>query len=465
MIKLMVPEKWDHETDVLIIGGGTAGIPAGIAVIEAGSKATLLELTSSCGGSGRMIGVGAAFAGTDFQKKTGIEDSPDVLVRDGVEVAGGSPELWRVYADNQIETFNWLESIGCPPESDFCVPGGGHRIRRIHRYVGSKVMSAIYKQAKEKGVEILFKHRATRLIWSENKGRVLGAKVSLKDKDMINICAKKAIILATGGFGRNRDMLREYGQRFVDCPPMMHVGHKGDGLKMGLDMGAATSDIGQAVVASFPICTTKKKNAIFMTGVGVVAVNVHGKRFCDESCPSGDYGELTDAGLDQPDRLFWLVYDNKIRAKAQKVTEVERFHEYNGDTFDELARNAGIDPAGFVKTMEQYDKDLKSNGFDTVFGRKTMIHPHGKPRILETPPYYAIKCTTTISSMKGGLRINPECRVVNNYGEIIPGLYAAGEVTGGLFGKGVYLGAVLWPASLTFGRLAGRNAASELPWG
>ena len=84
MIKLGVPEKWDYETDVLIVGGGTAGIPAGIAVVEAGSKATIIESTSSCGGSGKMIGVGAAFAGTDLQIRTGVEDSPDLLVRDGL---------------------------------------------------------------------------------------------------------------------------------------------------------------------------------------------------------------------------------------------------------------------------------------------------------------------------------------------------------------------------------------------
>jgi fumarate reductase flavoprotein subunit len=288
---------------------------------------------------------------------------------------------------------------------------------------------------------------------------VLGTRVLNKEKEKINIGAKKAVILATGGFGRNKEMLREYGQRYADCPPIMHVGCRGDGLKMGLDLGAATSGIGEAVMASFPICTTKKKNAIFMMGVGAVAVNVFGKRFCDESCPRGDYGELGDAGLDQPDSIYWLVYDSGARRAAEENTEVEKFHEFKSDTFRELAQIAGIDPEGFTETMQQYNSDLKNKGSDSVFGRKTLTHPHGKPPVLDRPPYYAIKCITALSSMRGGLKINPNCQVLDNYGDIIPGLYAAGEVTGGLFGKGVYLGGVLWPASMTFGRLAAQHAS------
>jgi fumarate reductase flavoprotein subunit len=460
MTKLSIPEHWDHETDVLIIGGGTAGLPAGIAVKEAGMRATVLELTGSCGGSGKMIGVGGAFAGTKFQKTLGIEDSPDLLYKDGVEIAGGSPELWRVFADNQVEICHWLESIGCPPESGLVLFTRGHRRKRQHRYIGSKVMSAIHKQAKEKGVEILFKHKADRLIWSEDAGRVLGVRVLINNQEAIHIGADKAVILATGGFGRNKEMLREYGQRYADCPPIMHVGCRGDGLKMGLDLGAATSGIGEAVMASFPICTTKKKNAIFMMGVGAAAVNVFGKRFCDESCPRGDYGELGDAGLDQPDGIYWLVYDSGARSAAEENTKVEKFHEFKSDTFRELAQIAGIDPEGFVETMQQYNSDLKNKGSDSVFGRKTLTHPHGKPPTLGRPPYYAIKCITALSSMRGGLKINPNCQVLDNYDDIIPGLYGAGEVTGGLFGKGIYLGGVLWPASMTFGRLAGQHASN-----
>ena len=197
-----------------------------------------------------------------------------------------------------------------------------------------------------------------------------------------------------------------------------------------------------------------------MMGGGAVAVNVFGKRFCDESCPRGDYGELGDAGLDQPDGIYWLVYDSKIRKAVKEITEVERFHEFKSDTFRALAQSSGMDPEGFINTMQQYNSDLKSKGSDSVFGRKTLTHPHGKPPVLDAPPYYAIKCITTLSSMRGGLKVNPSCQVLDNYGDIIPGLYAAGEVTGGLFGKGVYLGGVLWPASMTFGRLAGQHASN-----
>jgi fumarate reductase flavoprotein subunit len=458
-----VPENWDHETDVLIIGGGTAGLPAGIAVVEAGSKATVLELSSICGGSGNLIGAGASFAGTSFQKNLGIEDSPDLLAKDGVEIAGGSPDLWRVYADNQVDTYNWLESIGCSPVMPFCFAPPGHRNERLHFYVGADVMSAIHKKAEEKGVEILLNHRATRLICHEETGRVLGARVSVKGKNK-NFKARKAVILATGGFGRNRDMVNEYGQRFVDCVALMPPGHQGDGLKMAMDLGGATRDIGDSVVASVPVCTTTKRNGIYMTISGSVAVNVHGERFCDESCKSGDYGELTDIGMDQPDGVYWLVYDSAIRQHPMLQQHVGDFREFTADTFEDLGKASGLPPKAFVKTIEKYNEDLESEGFDTVFGRKTVTYIHGSPQPLVQAPYYAVKCSTSISSLKGGVKVNTKSQVLTNYDDPVPGLYAAGEVAGGLFGKGVYIGGTLWPASMTFGRLAGRDAAFDTPW-
>jgi len=131
---------------------------------------------------------------------------------------------------------------------------------------------------------------------------------------------------------------------------------------------------------------------------------------------------------------------------------------------EELAKNAGVDPTGLAKTLEKYNEDIESEGYDTVFGRKTLASIHGEPMVLDKPPYYAVKCTASITSFKGGIKINSKCQPVNNYGEAIPGLYAVGEVTGGLFGKGTYLGGIMWPASMTFGRLAGRSAAFETPW-
>jgi fumarate reductase flavoprotein subunit len=463
-MRLPVPDKWDYETDVLIVGGGTAGLPAGVAAAEAGAKTTILELAKICGGSGNLIMVGASFGGTDIQKKQGVEDSPELRYRDGVEVAFGEPEMWRVYCDHELELYEWFKEMGIVPWTEELLPVPGHSVPRLHRYVGAPVEQRIEKEARDKGAEILFEHRAKRLIQDPLTERVLGAAVEVKGKTL-NFKAKKAVVLTTGSFGRNKQMLKEYGSRFKDCIPLMAPGHLGDGLKMGFDLGAATSHLGDAVVASLAACTTTHADrALMASWTGGIIVNVNGKRFYPESCPRGYYGDITDVGLDQPGKVFWIVYDDGMR-NAAGVEEMERHKEFKADSFEELAKAAGIeDVKSFVETVAKYNEDIESEGYDTVFGRKALTHILGDPIPLENPPFYAIKCETSITSFKGGRKVNSRTQVMDLYGEPIRGLYAAGETVGGLFGEGLYLGGTNWPASMVFGKIAGREAAFEKPW-
>ena len=168
--------------------------------------------------------------------------------------------------------------------------------------------------------------------------------------------------------------------------------------------------------------------------------------------------------MNQPDGIYWIVYDSDKRKKPLPAIMCAKQKEFKADTLEGLAKEAGIDPKGFVETVNKYNSDIESEGYDTVFGRKALVSIHGKPAPLKTPPFYAVKCSTSITSFKGGLKINSRCQVVNQYDEVIPGLYACGEVAGGLFGKGVYLGSTNWPSAMTFGRVAARNAAAEKPW-
>jgi fumarate reductase flavoprotein subunit len=465
MPRLELPNKWDHETDILIIGAGTGGMPAGCVAVDAKNKATILEMTTSCGGSGSLIMGGAAWAGTDLQKKAGIQDSPEALYKDGVEIAQGLPESWRVYADNQLDTYYWLTNeVGATPNRPEFLMSPGHRTRRNHYYDGAATEAAIEKYTRRKGVEILLEHRALRLFADTKTDRVYGCQVNAKGK-VKNFKAKKAIILATGGFGRNKELLKEYGVRFANCIQLMAPGHMGDGLKMALELGAATKDIGHAVVASLPAdTTTHADRALFCIFEGGVGVNVNGKRFYDESCPKGYYGQFSDAGMDQPGEVYWIVYDSEVRKKPVPAAMMPKHKEFTGNTFEELGKAAGIDPKGFNETMTKYNSDIESEGYDTVFGRKTLVSIDGKPIQLVKPPFYAVKCQTSITSFKGGLRVNSRCQVMNQYSEVIPSLYAAGEVAGGLFGKGVYLGSTNWPSAMTFGRVAAINACTEKPW-
>lgn len=464
MVTPAVPDKWDRETEVLIIGAGTAGLPCAIAAAESGAKVIILELTTITGGSGSLIFAGASFAGTDWEKKAGVKDSPDLLYKDGV-VAGGVPELWRVYVDNQVDTFKWLLSIGVKPyRDDFLMPPG-HKVARLHHYKGAESMQKIEERARElKNIEILFEHRARRLVREPSTGRVLGVQVETKGKTM-TFRSKKAVILTTGSFGRNREMIAEYGERYIDCVPAMAPGHFGDGLKMALDVGAATKHIGHAVVTSLPVCdTTKSDRSYFAIAFGGVAVNFNGKRFYDESCPKGYYGNLTDAVLDEPEGQMFIIYDTAVRNNPVVLPGVSSAKEYSADTWEDLAKTAGIkDPALFAQTVQKYNEDIEGEGYDTVFGRKYMQSVNGAPCVLNTPPFYAVKCHPSLTSFKGGIKINTRCQVIDNYGEVISGLYAVGEAAGGLVGKGTYLGGLMWPASMTFGRLVGRSVVFDIP--
>ena len=462
MSVVLVPEKWDYEADVIVVGAGTAGLPAGIEAAEAGVKVAVLELMSYCASSLALVNIGPAFAGTDVQQQEGIDDSPDQYYRDGVERAKGSPEIWRAFADNQLDTYRWCKRIGMEFKGLYAVQG--HSKKRGFWVKGSDALRVLEKTAKAKGVEILFLHRATRLITDPQTGRVLGLKVRVKD-DIKEFKAKRAVILATGGFGRNREMVEEYGPAFVNCVPTMPPGHLGDGLRMGLAVGAATKNLGSAVISSFSIdAETKTGHISFMLHPGGISVNVNGKRFWDESNRLSFYGLQSKEGMRQPGGNYWVVYDEKVRKNAP-IERLGKAKPYQANTIEELAKQVGIDAKGLKETIDKYNSDIETVGYDTVFNRRTLVGVDGTPIKIDTPPFFAIRCAASTSSFKGGLMVNTRCQVIDQYDEVIPSLFAAGELTGGLWGsKGTYLPGTMVSASMTFGRIAAKNAVKEPSW-
>ena len=312
MAVVEVPEKWDHEADVVVVGGGTAGLPAGIVVAEAGLKATVLETRASCGGSFKMVAGGFAAAGSDEQKEQGIDDSPDILYEDLLNYSGADPEIARAYVDNHLDAYRMLKDEGINFPRLNALPCHS-RVRSLSvSGLGPKMVQAVEKRARDRGVEILFKHRATRLITGPETGRVLGLKVKVGEETK-NFKAKRAVILASGGFGRNREIIAEYAPYMVNCIPMMPPSHLGDGLKMAMAKGAATKDMGISVEPAWPVCVETHSNAVWVLNWGGIMVNVNGKRFHNESQAEGFYGPMTGAGMKQPGSVYWTVYDEKIK--------------------------------------------------------------------------------------------------------------------------------------------------------
>ena len=469
MAVVEVPKKWDHEADVIIVGGGTAGLPAAIVVAEAGLKATVLESRPTCGGSLKMVVGAFAIAGSDEQKEQGIEDSPELFYEDLLNICGADPQIARAYVDNQLDAYRMFREQGIKFPGVNPFPRHS-RVRGLGWLwgMGPEMVKALEDRARNRNVEILFRHRASRLITEPQTGKVIGLRVSLKEETK-NFKAKRAVILATGGFGRNRQMIAEYCPEMVDGTPMMPPSHLGDGLKMALAVGAATKDIGIAVAPAWPICIERHQNVIAATRWGGIMVNVDGKRFHDESCSEGFYGPMTGAGMRQPGGVYWIVYNGRISENVREnedeghVAAVDKSKKYEADTIEGLAKSAGIDAKGLKETIDKYNGDIDSEGYDTVLGRKFQWGSTRPLVKIETFPFYAVKCVTAITSMKGGLKINACGQVLNQYDEVIPGLYAAGEVTGGLNTK-MYLLGVMSSGSMTFGIIAGKNAAKEPAW-
>lgn len=459
-----LPKKWDYEADIIVIGAGTAGLPAAIVAADGGAKVAVLEWLPMAAPSLGLINVGPAFAGTDVQKEQGINDSPEEYYKDGTELAKGDPEIWRAFADKQLDCYYWCQEIGMNFGKDL-FPPPSHRLKRGIWKKGPEMVRTLEKTAKAKGVDIKYSHRAIRLIADKDTGRVLGVKVKVKDEEQ-NFKAKKAVIIGTGGFGRNKEMVEEYGPYFKDWLPTMCQGHHGDGLKMALDLGAGTKHLGRAVSGSFAVDIDTKSGIMDFIGyAGGIFVNIHGKRFEDESGRLRFYGLVTETGMKQPEKIWFGIIDDGIKNTTLRHHMLKKAKPVVADTVEELAEKMGIDPAGLKETIDKYNSDIEKFGKDTMFDRQTQEGCEGTPPKLDKPPYYGYKCTGATSSFKGGLKINGEAKVLTQYNEVIPSFYAAGEVTGGLWGDdGTYLPCTMVTASMTFGMIAGENALKEPPW-
>jgi fumarate reductase flavoprotein subunit len=458
-----VPKKWDGEADIVIVGAGNAGLPAAITAREKGASVIVLETWKGAPASSlAIIGGGTLFVGTDLQKQQGINDSVEACLKEVDGLIGGRREIWKAMLDRNIEVYEWLKTLGAKPQMLWRSPGIS--VLRTVRFEGhgARLLKILLTAAQEKGVNILYEHRAQRLVLDPVKGRVIGVTAKFKDQ-VLSFKAKKAVIIATGGFAQNKEMVQEYGPHYTNTVPSGPPTHWGDGLKMGMAIGAGTYGLGLAVCPSTTV-DTETKNITVMWNQGGILVNMEGKRWTAEmgGRPYGWF--FSDLLFAHPDGEHRVVYDERIRKDAS-AEDYKKVKEYKADTLEDLAKLVGLPVAAFVAEVKAYNDDLDKNGYDTKFGRKMWGGLHGTepPPKISTPPFYAIKGKVSLSSLKGGLSIDTKAHVLDLFGNIVPGLYAAGEVTGGLQSKPNHY----YPSSLTlyafvYGRIAGEEAAAEV---
>ncbi len=454
-----LPKKWDRQTDVLIVGAGGAGLSAAIEAARAGAKVMVTEKQPVPGGSTAISGGQFTLAPTPMQKEQGINDSTELFYNDLIKIGKGKadPDLVKALVDNAASAFDFLTSVGA---KFFKINTyAGMSVPRAHQANPGEVITLLRKEAEKRGATVTLNMAAVRLYANPN-GRVVGAVVRPGKGKEISVRARKAVILASGGFGRGVDLLNEYGSLPLNlCIPMAAPGITGDGLKMAMDLGAATRDITMGIGPDLGPSTPVDVETRMITMPiyqGAVMVNKNAKRFAPESA---SYNVLSTVALSQPDALIYQIADSKVYAEAQTRTNSNKGKPRKADSIPDLAGMLGLDPQALQATIDRYNSYVDA-GKDPEFNRTTLVGNSGKPVRIDTPPFYGYITKPAILSTKGGMRVNPKAQMVGIYGEVIPGLYTAGEMMGGVHGRGYITGTAIAKA-IVFGRIAGKNAAGE----
>lgn len=463
--------------DVIIVGGGSSGLPASIFAAQRGAKVLLIDAAPELGGTLWVATGQMSAAGTRLQRERGIEDTPDAHFEDVMRISRGTvnPALARLAIDNAAETFDWLMDQGFQPLPDHPVTGFGHEPYREKRYywgaeggisVKKVLVPIVERLASEGAITLKLQHEVTALR-TDAEGAVIGvtardAEGALHDFDGLST------ILCCGGYAANAKMFEELnGYPLYNAAPYPYS--QGAGLRLGQSVGGYLRGF-ENVFNNFG--TLYNSDVFPARALGVVEtfperrepweiyVNVHGNRFVREDIRSVDAREM--ALLHQPDRRYWIVFDQRILDEAPPIIvgwsreDMVKAFADDGPAFNHaptiaaLAEKAGINPEGLARTIAGFNYGVQTG--NDFFGRT-----HA-PRPIEAGPFYAIRMQGSAISSSVGLAVDDELRVIRKDGSVIGNLYAAGELLGSsqTMGQAACGGMMVTPA-MTFGRLLGQK--------
>lgn len=490
--------------DVVVLGGGGAGLTASITAAQNGAKVILVEKAGSLGGNTLIAGQGFNACDPERQANTEMSeallgqlksyldldpadfgafaevletvkgqindyiasgsttlfDSPELHMlhtymggkRTGLDGTVIEPdlELARTFATNALDALEWAESIGAQ-WNDTTSTILGAMWPRSHGLANGNVITILTDAAKANGVEIVTDTRANELI-VEN-GKVVGVKATTSEGANVTLHANSGVVLATGGFSANAPMVVEYNNYWPGLSDTMPSTNAptitGDGIVMAKAVGADLVGMGfaQLMPSSHPV-DGSLFSGIWGSAETQVFVNKEGKRYVNE------YAErdvLSKAALAQTDGIFYIICDNKIAKNADVAGMEAKGNVVVADTLEELAEKLGIPTDTFVETIERYNSFVDAQKDDDfgkpLFGEK-----------IDEAPFVATPRSPSLHHTMGGVKIDTNTHVISTEGNVIDGLYAAGEVTGGLH-AGNRLGGNAMTDFLVFGRIAGENAA------
>lgn len=488
------------DADVVVVGAGGAGMTAAITAAAEGKNVVILESQSMVGGNS-VRATGGMNAGktvyqdeNEFGESAGVEktlktaaekyadnetitalaktvseqwaayqanptgyfDSVELMELDTMIGGKGinDPELVETLCANSADAIDWLDEHGITLHnvSSF----GGASVKRIHRpvnaegktvSVGSYMIPLLQENCEKAGVKMMLDTTATEILTDAN-GAAVGVKATGASGETVTVNAK-AVVLATGGFGANLDMVVKYKPELKGFMTTNAPGIQGQGIEMAQAIGAATVDMDQIQIHPTVEANTAALITEGLRGDGAILINEEGQRFIDEV---GTRDVVSAAEIAQTGSYSWLVVDQAM-ADASSVIQgyIKKGYTVTGATYEELGKAMGVDAAAFAETMEKWNGYVEAKN-DPDFGRTSFANP------LNTAPYYAVKVTAGVHHTMGGLKINANTEVLNEKGEVIPGLFAAGEVTGGVHGAN-RLGGNAVADFTVFGRIAGAAAS------
>lgn len=445
--------------DVIVIGAGIAGVSTAAAAAEKGLDVILIEKMPHIGGSTVMSGGWFAFTGTEEQKNEGIEDSKELFRADLLSVGDhrNDPALVDAYLENQQATYEWLKARGVT-FGEVSI-SSGQSAARGHSTRIREVLSTLHEYFTSQGGRTLLDTRVSSLI-RNSAGRVTGVRT----EDNTQIDASGGVVIASGGFSRSRELLSIFAPEQLAAIPYGGAGNTGDGLKMGWKLGAGMADIFavSGTYGSHPETTDKQQELLTAYYMGAVIVNMDAKRFIDESL---DYKTLGSAVLTQRDAIAFQVFDSTVRAQSHKgialkdMDMLEDFgHLPSADTLEELADIVGIPGEQLIATVESYNAAVRGEQSDEV-GRTHLCNGVGQLEPIIKGPFYAYPAKTLMTTTYAGLTFNPHGQVTDVDGDVIEGLYAVGEVTGGFHGAAYMTGSSLGKGAV-FGRVVAEHIAA-----
>jgi succinate dehydrogenase/fumarate reductase flavoprotein subunit len=464
---------FDEEVDVLVVGMGVAGASAALSAVERGAKTLLVERAGGGGGTSAMSG-GVLYlgGGTGLQNACGFEDSAEAMYAYLSASVGraADEEKLRLYCDGSVEHYDWLVAQGVPfkqtfyygisgepptddglvwsgseqvaPFCDLARPAPRGHVVAVPGPAGHKLMSVLCKRVEDSDADVSY-NTVCNALYQEPDGTIVGARLETFGESR-TVRARGGVILTTGGFILNNEMLDAYRPEARRCKMRVAAdGDDGSGIRLGMRAGAGTRHLDKISV-SLPITQPWELKSGLL-------VNAQGQRFINEDAY---YGRLGEYSLLRNDGRCWLIVDDDIYVKPD--------YEFSlcavGETPAELEQELGLPDGSLVATMELFNRHAE-HGEDPVFHKR---EPYLKP--LTKPPFGAIDCTVDEALYAvftlGGLATDPDSRVLDPEGAVIPGLFGAGRSTSGLVVGGYSSGLSLGDGSF-FGRRAGAAAAQR----